>query len=171
MQLLEPPFRQDSFTRLLRYEIKGNLWLLAFHRFKISDQKKLVSPFLLATSIVCICYLICVKTMEHMLSPGGKEEPGRATAHSFIHAHALLLLLVFFRQNNAGNFLNRNLSFWCNDTLLYIYFFFQYIFKYYVIIFPLLGAFFHFAPFQCKNYLVQKKNVLPYESSTTLFLI
>ena len=96
VQLLEPPFRQDSFTRLLRYEIKGNLWLLAFHRFKISDQKKLVSPFLLATSIVCICYLICVKTMEHMLSPGGKEEPGRATAHSFIHAHALLLLLSFF---------------------------------------------------------------------------
>ena len=119
VQLLETPFRHDSFTRLLRYEIKGNLWLLAFHRFKISDQKKLVSPFLLATSIVCICYLICVKTMEHMLSPGGKEEPGRATAHSFIHAHALLLLLsFFFRQNNAGNFLNRNLSFWCNDTLL-----------------------------------------------------
>ena len=50
--------------------------------------------------------------MEHMLSPGGKEEPGRDTAHSFIHAHALLLLLsFFFRQNNAGNFLNRNLSF------------------------------------------------------------
>ena len=111
MQLLEPPFRHDSFTRLLRYEIKGNLWLLAFHRFKISDQKKLVSPFLLATSIVCICYLICVKTMEHMLSPGGKEEPGRVTAHSFIHAHALLLLLSFFSSKQCWEFLNRNLSF------------------------------------------------------------
>ena len=167
--LLEILFQHDSFTRLLRYEIKGNLWLLAFHRFKNSDQKKLVSPFLLATSIVCICYLICVKTMEHMLSPGEKEEPGRATS-CFIHAHALLLQLsFFFRQNNGGNFINRNLSFWCDDTLMY--FFFQYKFNYSVIIFPHLSAFFHFAPFQCKNYLVQKKNVLPYENSTTLFLI
>ena len=104
VQFLDTPFRHDSFTRLLRYEIKENLWLLAFHRFKISDQKKLVSPFLLATSIVCICYLICVKTMEHMLSPGGKEEPGRATAHSFIHAHALLLRLFFFVKTMLGIF-------------------------------------------------------------------